>query len=108
MRDAQARTVYLKDYLPPAFLVERTELHFDLYEDHALVVSQLTMRRNDDAPADIADEALILQGQELVLEKLLLNGRQLSAEEYLLDSESLTIPKILEQVGGSPAQFTLT
>ena len=37
MRDAQPGTVYLKDYRPPAFLINRTELHFDLYEDHALV-----------------------------------------------------------------------
>ena len=30
MRDARPTAIYLKDYQPPDYLVERTELHFDL------------------------------------------------------------------------------
>ena len=30
MRDAQPAAIYLNDYRPPDYLVERTELHFDL------------------------------------------------------------------------------
>ena len=108
MRDAQARTVYLKDYRPPVFLVERTDLHFDLFEDHALVRSTLTIRRNDEVADSAKDESLILQGQQLVLEKLLLNDRSLSANEYLTDSETLTIPRISEQLGSIAGEFTLT
>ena len=37
MRDATPAAIYLKDYQPPAYLVERTELEFELWEDHALV-----------------------------------------------------------------------
>ena len=37
MRNATPGAIYLKDYQPPAYLVDRVDLHFDLYEDHALV-----------------------------------------------------------------------
>ena len=52
MRDAQARTVYLRDYSVPDFLIDRTELFFELDETQTLVRSKLFMRRNpaaDDA-----------------------------------------------------------
>jgi len=105
MRDAQARTIYLKDYRPPAFLVERTDLYFDLFEDYALVKSTLTMRRN----GEVSDgEALVLQGQQLVLEKLSLNDRALSASEYLVDADTLTIPGIFAHLDGAAGEFTLT
>jgi aminopeptidase N len=108
MRDAQARTVYLKDYRPPAFLVERTNLHFELFEDCALVKSTLTLRRNNDSGDELENEALVLHGQQLVLEKLFLNGRLLSADEYLVDSETLTVPEIEGQLGNGNEIFTLT
>ena len=37
MRDANPAAVYLKDYRPPAYLINRTELHFDLQEDGVVV-----------------------------------------------------------------------
>jgi aminopeptidase N len=107
MRDAQARTVYLKDYRPPAYLVDKTDLHFDLYEDHAKVRSTLLMRRNPDRENDPDAAALILQGQELALEKLLLNGRELSRSEYLVEGESLTIPELTRQLRGQAGAFTV-
>ncbi len=33
MRDAQPGAIYLKDYRRPAYLINRTELHFELDED---------------------------------------------------------------------------
>ena len=47
MRDAQPAAVYLKDYASPDYLINRTELHFELHEDHALVTSRLYMLRCD-------------------------------------------------------------
>jgi len=46
MRDAQPQTIRLKDYRVPDFLIDTTDLHFDLYEDKTLVRSRLAMRRN--------------------------------------------------------------
>ena len=31
MRDARPSTIYLKDYRPPAYLIEQTQLHFQLF-----------------------------------------------------------------------------
>jgi len=108
MRDAQARTIYLKDYHPPAFLVERTELHFELFEDYALVKSTLTMRRNPQCGDDAEAAALELQGQGLKLEKLLLNDRLLSASQYLVDSDSLTVPQLSDLLAAGDDPFKLT
>lgn len=108
MRDAQARTVYLKDYRPPAFLVDRTDLHFELFEDYALVRSTLTLRRNPEAGGEGGNEPLMLQGQQLLLEKLFINDRQLAAGEYILDSESLTVPDLDQHFGSDGGEFTLT
>ena len=81
MRDAQPGAVYLKDYQPPAYLIDATELHFELYEDHALVASRLHMRRNIHS-ADTA--ALQLHGEGLELLAVSLDGQPLSKGQYTL------------------------
>ena len=37
MREPQARTIYLKDYTPPAFHIDTVELDVDIREDHSFV-----------------------------------------------------------------------
>ena len=46
MRDAQPSAIYLKDYRPPAFLIDETHLEFTLDEEQTLVTSRLSLRRN--------------------------------------------------------------
>ena len=106
MKDASARTTYLQDYQPPAFLIETTELDFDLYEDHALVESRLRLRRNPAFSGDDGDE-LVLHGRELALEGLWLDGRELTADDYRIEAESLRIPGLALLCGGDAAGFTL-
>ncbi|MCY4265581.1 MAG: aminopeptidase N [Gammaproteobacteria bacterium] len=106
MKNAQARTTYLKDYQPPAFTIETTDLNLDLFEDHAKVVATLSFRRNQhpDAPAS---DTLILSGSHQVLESLELEGRILDSGDYLLDEESLTLPALSKLLGYDPEQFNL-
>lgn len=104
MKNASARTTYLKDYRPPAFTIETTELSFDLHEDHASVISQLLFKRNEQQTDGTAD-TLILHGQMLVLEKLLLNGIELGVDQYLLDDETLTIPELSALLSGAVDEF---
>ena len=106
MKHAQAKTTYLKNYKHPAFLIESTDLDFDLYEDHAQVCSTLVFIRNE-AAQDSDNESLLLHGQELVLEKLLLNGKELGKNDYLTDSDTLTIPDLANKLGGTAQRFTL-
>jgi len=98
MKESQGKTVYLKDYTAPDFLIDETHLDFSLHEDHTVVLARLLLRRN---PASSNQQAaLVLNGRNLVLQELKLEGRLLAATEYQLDEEHLTLP-------GVPAAFTL-
>ena len=97
MRDAKPGAIYLKDYQPPAYRVEHTELHFDLHEDCALVDARLHLRRNDyAAPTD----RLQLHGAGLELLAIALDGEALPAARYSLTDEGLEIADV-------PASFVL-
>ena len=65
MRTEQSKTVYLKDYQVPDYLIDETHLTFELFEDHSLVHAQLVMRRNPEAGAGLPK--LVLDGQQLEL-----------------------------------------
>ncbi len=86
-RQQAVNPVRLADYVPPAYLVERTELRFSLFEERTRVVSRMLLRRN---PAGDEGE-LCLYGRNLELVRILLNGRKLSASAYTLDEESLRL-----------------
>ena len=97
MRDAKPGTIFLEDYTPPAYLIDATELSFELFEDHALVHSSLTVRRN---PVVEEGAPLTLHGQDLELLSLTIDGRSLAADEYEVGAESLEIATV-------PASFEL-
>ena len=98
MRDAQPKTIHLKDYTPPDFLVETIDLDVDLRDDHALVRARLAVVRN---PAGVRDDApLVLDGDALELISVALDGRVLGASGYSADATHLNIP-------GVPARFAL-
>ncbi|TAK45408.1 MAG: aminopeptidase N, partial [Betaproteobacteria bacterium] len=98
MREPQPTTIHLKDYAPPAFLIERVALDVDLRDADALVKARLEIRRN---PASAEPRApLALDGGELQLAALALDGVLLRANRYSLSPERLVIPDV-------PAAFTL-
>ena len=84
MKEAQPRAIRREEYAPPAFLVDRTDLRFELDEGVTTVTAELRLRRN---PAGEADAPLVLDGQELELVSLALDGEPLSANRYRLDAE---------------------
>ena len=104
MRDSQARTTYLKDYRPPPFTIETTDLEFNLYEDYVLVVAKLLIKTNDGSD-EPAPNALTLQGHELELRSLLVNGRSLESDQFLLDDDSITIPGLSDLLEKPQQQF---
>ncbi|WP_373635327.1 aminopeptidase N [Yoonia sp. SS1-5] len=63
MKDAAPQTIYLKDYTPPAYLVDHVDLRFVLNETKTRVFSKLHMRPNPDA----ASEAFFLHGEDITL-----------------------------------------
>ena len=102
MKDAQPRTIFLKDYQAPDYWIDRTDLTFDLFEDHALVTSVLSMRLNEsvnEAASSLPD--LVLHGEDLDLVSLFVNKQELESDQYRLAKGSLTVPV-------SETQFELT
>jgi aminopeptidase N len=98
LRDAQARTTRLGDYRPPEFLIDRTDLYFDLRPGRTEVRATLSLRANP-AQARPATE-LRLHGEGLELLELALDGRALAPGEYRLEEGALIIP-------GVPQSFEL-
>ena len=94
MKDAKPGTIYLKDYRRPAYLINRTELNFELHEDYVLVSSRLHLLRD----AQVAlDESLELHGQSLELLCVEVDGIELSPEEFQVTDDSLHIHSVPEQ-----------
>lgn len=89
MRDAQPRTVYLKDYRLPDYLVDSTRLYFELQPGATLVKSQLKIRRNPQAGEGLP--ALLLDGVELELLSVSVDGRLVPASRYRELPEGLSI-----------------
>ena len=98
MKESQGKTVYLKDYRVPDFLIDETELDVRLFEDHAVVYARLALRRN---PASTQPAApLVLDGRQLELMELRCDGQALAPEAYEVDDDQLRIATV-------PETFTL-
>jgi aminopeptidase N len=95
MKESTPRTTYLKDYRPPDFLIDRTELRFELGEEGTRVQARLLLRR-----AGVPGRPLVLDGQGLQLVAMTLDGEPLAAERYSAGDDSLTITEV-------PDRFTL-
>jgi aminopeptidase N len=95
MRTEQSKTVYLKDYQVPDYLIDETHLTFELFEDHSLVHAQLVMRRNPEAGVGLPK--LVLDGQQLELLHLKLDDRELGAADYTLTDSHLTLQPTQER-----------
>ncbi|MDB5801677.1 MAG: aminopeptidase [Rhodocyclales bacterium] len=86
------QTIYLKDYAPPAYLVDTVDLDISINEGFARVSARLAMRRN---PAGTGG-ALLLDGEELQLEALRIDSRALTTSEYAYAGDKLSIASVPE------------
>ena len=93
---AMSETIYLKDYTPPAYLIDQVELDIDIHPGATTVRATLNCRRNPLA----THQPLVLDGDELETLSVTLDGSVLSATAYALTATQLTIPDV-------PEQFTL-
>ncbi|MBI2754991.1 MAG: aminopeptidase N [Betaproteobacteria bacterium] len=98
MREPQSLTIYLKDYAPPPFLIERIALDVDIRDEDAIVHAALGVRRNPKAADPRAP--LVLDGDELELRAVSLDDAQLRENQYSASPERLAIPHV-------PDAFTL-
>ncbi|SBS34490.1 Aminopeptidase N [Marinomonas spartinae] len=90
MKESQPSAILLKDYKVPPFLIDKTELTFDLDETNTVVTSHLHMRRN---PAcGKSTQPLVLDGgEDIKLIGVAMDGYTLPSEEYRLVDDKLII-----------------
>jgi aminopeptidase N len=85
------QAIHLKDYRPPAFLIDRVDLEFVLGDDATAVRSRLRVRRNPDAARE---QDLVLQGEELELVSLQRDGAPLAASDYQVTPSELRVANV--------------
>jgi len=86
------RTIYLKDYQVPDYLIDTVELRFELEPAETRVSSRLTVRFHPDVHKD--NRQLVLHGQELTLIEIRIDGNLLSEADYALDDDTLILENI--------------
>ncbi|MFP6699979.1 MAG: aminopeptidase N [Alphaproteobacteria bacterium] len=91
--------IHLSDYRPPAFLVERIALEFDLQPDNTTVLARTAYRRN---PAHGAAKVhLSLDGEDMELLSIAMDGQDLDSEAYAVSDSGLELADL-------PDAFELT
>ncbi|MBK9783266.1 MAG: aminopeptidase N [Betaproteobacteria bacterium] len=93
MKTDTPQTIYLKNYTPPAFLVDTVDLDFVIETGSTTVTATLTMRRN---PAT-ANQPLVLDGEELETLSVTVDGKKAT---FLATENTLTMTDL-------PDAFTL-
>mgnify|MGYP003351438404 CR=1 FL=1 len=92
MKESQGKTVYLRDYRVPDFLIDETRLIVELFETETLVTSRLKIRSN---PAANSPQApLVLNGRAMELLEVKVAGKTLKGSDYVVDSDHLTIADV--------------
>ena len=86
-------TIYLHDYSPAPYLIDRVDLRFEIHNDYTEVHSRLVIKRHEMAQPETP---LVLTGQEMELLQVKLDGEPLAPEQYLLDDTSLTLPQLAD------------
>jgi len=83
----------LSDYQKPFFLIEKTQLSFQLKPSETQVSSRLVFKRN----TDDSNQPLILDGCELTIVAIKIDGQLLSEDQYLYNGNELTIANVADE-----------
>lgn len=86
---------YLKDYQPPVYLIDSTDLVFDLLADKTLVHSTLALRKNP--TVDQSQNTVTLDGDKLELLSIKIDNVVLEASAYQLFDGGLRLENLPDQ-----------
>lgn len=92
------KTVYLKEYTPPEFIVDQVDLIFEIEDDQTKVTSTLKIRKSK----DVADEQtpLVFDKGQFEICSVVADGMVLLPEEYLVGDDFFKLIK-------TPDRFSL-
>jgi aminopeptidase N len=91
MKTDNPRPIRLKDYRPPAYLIDKVDLDITLHPTRTRVKSRLAVRPN---PAHTGKtEPLKLDGELLDLDSIKVDGKAIDDSGYKLTADSLTLTK---------------
>ena len=82
---AQPHAILLADYKPPPFAIVATDLLFEIGDGETRVENRMRLERR------VPGQALVLDGQGLILDEVSVDGRVLASNEYGRDADSLTL-----------------
>ena len=102
MRTDTGQVIRLADYRPTDFVLERTDLTFELDPRSTKVEARLIFHRR---PGADTDAPLVLDGDELTLSGLLLDQNELDASRYTVTPDRLEIRELPEE---APFEITVT
>jgi len=94
--DHQVKTIHLKDYQVPDFLIEQVDLTFELGEEKTRVYSILKLNKQ----ASVDSCPLVLMGEDLELGEVKIDSRLLDSNVYEVTESTLTVFE-------TPSSFTL-
>jgi aminopeptidase N len=95
MKKGIPKRIFLKDYEKPKFLITKTDLTFDLYEEFVEVSSRLSIQRN---PENLDLKApLVLMGEKLELLSLHLNQTPLKEQQFTASDRQLEVHSVPDQ-----------
>lgn len=84
-----SKTIYLKDYKAPEFLINSVTLNAELGKEYTVITATLSIKRNGSHC-----EPLVLDGEKIQLLGLAINGDELSTDRYDVCSQTLTVNKV--------------
>lgn len=93
MKDALPQTIYLKDYQVSPFLVDTTDLVFELGDEQTRVTSKLAIRRNPESTEQDASLELNSKG-DVQLQWIEVDGQRLQDSAYSLSDHLLLVPNL--------------
>ncbi len=88
--DPDSNALNRGDYRPSEYLIDKTELHFDLHDTETQVSSKLHVKRN---PDNDTGGPLVLDGVGLKLRSVKVNGQELDRGDFTVTDKNLIIKR---------------
>jgi aminopeptidase N len=89
MNKTSPKTIFLKDYTPTPYLIDRVDLDVRLNAEETLITSKLSLKRNPSPKAK--GRALELDGEAITLKSLKINGRAAEANAFKASARKLIL-----------------